>query len=73
MAKVGVKCWMNEFCDKKKATSDYLSKAEGKFSWYKTTKEEQDGMLHCFATNDIAEQSHGGMTYQLTRNTKVGM
>ena len=64
---------MNEFYDKKKATSDYLSKAEGKFSWYKTTKEEQDGMLHCFATNDIAKQSHGGMTYQLTQNTTVGI
>ena len=48
MAKVGVRCWMNEFCDKKKATSDYLSNAEGKFSWYKTTKEEQDGIAKIF-------------------------
>ena len=67
MAKIAATCWQSEFLDENKATSDYLSCAEGKYSWANTSAEEHEGLLAAFATNDLAEQPFGALTQQLTQ------
>ena len=64
MGEVAAKCWMNEFRDPKKATSFNFS---GPRSWANTTEEEHNNLLGTFATNDMAEQPFGMLTYQVDR------
>ena len=49
------KCILKELCDPSKATSDYLSSVEGKFSWGQTTDDEHAACIGKVATNDPAE------------------
>ena len=51
-----------EFCDKRKATSAYLSEACGIRSQVKLSKEELEGSLGLHATNNVAESGHGSLT-----------
>ena len=62
MAVVAADCWMTEFTDPLKTTSDYLTKAEGKYSKANFSEEEQMELLGTFANNDIAEQPFGRLT-----------
>ena len=64
MGEVAAKCWRNEFRDPKKATCDNFS---GTRSWADTTEEEHNNLLVTFATNDMAEQPFGILTYQVDR------
>ena len=58
-------CTLQELRDPKKATSDYLSSAEGKFSWGGTTEEEHQACMGKMATNDPAESPFATLTQQL--------
>jgi hypothetical protein len=58
-------CMLDELRDPKKATSDYLSSAGGKFSWGKTTEDEHYACLGKMATNDPAESTFASLTRQL--------
>ena len=46
------KCLLKELRDQKKATSDYLSSADGEFSWGQTTDDEHQACLGKMATKD---------------------
>ena len=58
-------CLLTELRDPKKATSDYLSSAEGKFSWGETTDEEHLMCIGKMATNDPAESPFAALTRQM--------
>ena len=55
----------------KKATSDYVSKANGKYSWKNTPEEVHQKILGTFATNDIAEQPFGRFSWQLDSYNRI--
>ena len=54
-----------ELRDPKKATSDYLSSGEGKFSWGYTTQEEHQSCIGMMASNDPSESPFTQLTRQL--------
>jgi hypothetical protein len=56
---------LKELRDPNKATSDYLTSADGKFSWGQTTDEEHAAFLGKMATNDSAESPFASLTRQL--------
>ena len=56
---------LKELRDPNKATSDYLTSADGKFSWGETTDEEHAAFLGKMATNDSAESPFASLTRQL--------
>ena len=58
-------CLLNELRDPTKATSDYLSCVDGKFSWGMTSDEEHAACLGNMATNDPAESPFAALTQQL--------
>ena len=65
MAVIMAKCWLKELRDPKKATSDYLTSVDGRFSWGNTSEEVHTACLGKYATNDTAETSFAGLTQQL--------
>ena len=56
---------LNELHDPRKATSNYLTSVEGKFSWGQTTDEEHYAFLGKMATNDPEEILFASLTHQL--------
>jgi hypothetical protein len=58
-------CIIKELRDPNKATSDYLSSVEGKFSWGQTTDDEHIACIGKMATNDAAESPFASLTLQL--------
>ena len=56
---------LNELHDPRKATSNYLTSVEGKFSWGQTTEKEHYAFLGKMATNDSAESPFASLTQQL--------
>ena len=58
-------CILKELRDPGKATSDYLSSVEGKFSWGQTTDDEHAACIGKMATNDPAESPFASLTCQL--------
>ena len=56
---------LNELHDPRKATSNYLTSVEGKFSWGQTTDKEHHAFLGKMATNDPAESPFALLTHQL--------
>jgi hypothetical protein len=56
---------LNELHDPRKATSNYLTSVEGKFSWGQTTDKEHYASLGKMATNDPAESPFASLTHQL--------
>ena len=58
-------CILTELRDPKKATSDYLSSGERKFSWGYTTQEEHQSCIGMMASNDPSESPFTQLTRQL--------
>ena len=58
-------CLLTELQNPKKATSDYLSSGEGKFSWGYTTQEEHQACIGMMASNDPCESPFAQLTRQL--------
>jgi len=58
-------CFLIELRDPKKATSDYLTSAEGKFSWGYTTEADHNALIGKMATNDSAESPFAMLTQQM--------
>ena len=73
IAVVGVEAFIKELEDKKKATHNYLSCMDGKYSYNKCSSDEKKEMLGCMAVNDIAESQFGGVTYQLDQYGRIGL
>ena len=67
LAKEVALVWLRELRDPKKATSDYLSSIEGKYSWKNTTEEQHKKLLGTSATNDAAESPFAVVTENLQR------
>ena len=65
MAVIEAKWILQELRDSKKATSDYLSSANGNFSWAKTTEEVHKILIGTFSTNELAESPFTFLAYQL--------
>ena len=59
------KCILKELRDPNKATSDYLSSVDEKFSWGQTTDDEYVACICKMATNDPAESPFASLTWQL--------
>ena len=57
-------CLLTELQDPKKATSDYLSSGEGKFSWGYTTQEEHQACIGMMASNDPSDIPFAQLTRQ---------
>ena len=55
-------CLLIELLDRKKATSDYLSSGEGKFSWGYTTQEEYQACIGMMAYKDPSESPFAQLT-----------
>ena len=66
LAKEVALVWLRELRDPKKATSDYLSSIEGKYSWKNTTEEQHKKLLGTSATNDAAESPFAVVTENQT-------
>ena len=66
-------CLMLEVADPKKATSDYLSKCDGRFSWSKLTAEEKNATIGNCATNDPSESEFATFTEVLTTGGRIGL
>ena len=60
-------CLLIELRDEKKATSDYLSSGEGKFSWVYTTQEEHQAFIGMMESKDPYESPFAQLTRQLQR------
>ena len=65
MAVEMAECFLKELRDPKKATSDYLTSAEGKFSWGYTTEDDHNVLIGKSATNDSAERPFAMLTQQI--------
>ena len=65
MAVEVAQCMLTELRDPKKATSDYLTSAEGQFSYGFTSEEEHQACIGKMATNDPAESPFAQLTRQL--------
>ena len=66
-------CLMLEVADPKKATSDYLSKCDGRFSWSKLTAEEKNATIGMRATNDQSESEFATFTEVLATGGRIGL
>ena len=64
---------MLEVADPKKATSDYLSKCNGRFSWSMLTAEEKNATIRMRATNDPSESKFATFTVVLTTGGIIGL
>jgi hypothetical protein len=66
-------CLMLQVADPKKATSDYLSKCDGRFSWSKLTAEEKNATIGMRATNDPSECKFATFTKVLATGGRIGL
>jgi hypothetical protein len=66
-------CLMLEVADPKKATSDYLSECDGRFSWSKLTAGEKNATIGNRATNDPSESEFATFTEVLTTGGRIGL
>ena len=71
MAVEMAECFLKELRDPKKATSDYLTSAEGKFSWGYTTEDDHTALIGKSATNDSAERQFTMLTQQIQQFGKI--
>jgi hypothetical protein len=66
-------CLLLEVADPKKATSDYLSNGDGRFSWAMSSEEEKNASLGMRATNDPSESQIATFTEALATGVRVGV
>jgi len=66
-------CLLLEVADPKKATSDYLSKGNGKFSWAVSSEEEKKASIGMRATNDPSESQFATFTEALATGGRIGV
>jgi hypothetical protein len=66
-------CLLLEVADPKKATSDYLSKGNGRFSWAVSSEEEKKASIGMRATNDPSESQFATFTEALATGGRIGV
>jgi hypothetical protein len=66
-------CLLLEVADPKKATSDYLSKGDGSFSWAKSSAEDKNASICMRATNDPSESQFATSTEALATGGRGGV
>ena len=66
-------CLMLEVADPKKATSEYLSKCDGRFSCSKLTAEEKYATIGMRATNDPSESEFATFTKVLATGGRISL
>ncbi len=62
-----------EVADPKKATSDYLSTCDGRFSWAKSSEEEKKALIEMRATNNPSESQFATFTEALATGGCIGV
>ena len=73
LAKEVATCLLLEVADPKKATSDYLSNDNGRFSWAMSSEEEKNASLGMRATNDPSESQFATFTEALATGGRVSV
>ena len=73
LAKEVATCLLLEVADPKKATSDYLSKGDGRFSWSVSSEEEKKASIGMRATNDPSESQFATFTEALATGGRIGV
>jgi hypothetical protein len=66
-------CLLLEVADPKKATSDYLSKCNGRFSWAMSSTEEKNASIGMRATNDPSESEFATFTEALATGGRIDL
>ena len=68
-----VTCLLIELANGNKATADYLSSADGKFSFINTSDDDHKATLGKVAVNDNAERPFAALTWQLQTFSCLGV
>ena len=71
MAVEMTECFLIELKDPKRATSDYLTSADGKFSYGYTTEDDHTALNGKSATNYSAERLFAALTQQIQQFGKI--
>ena len=66
-------CLLLEVMDPKKATSDHLSKCNGRFSWAMSSTEEKNASIGMRATNDPSESEFATFTEVLATGGRIDL
>ena len=66
-------CLLLEVMDPKKATLDYLSKCNGRFSWAMSSTEEKNASIGMRATNDPSESEFATFTEALATGGRIDL
>ena len=73
LAKVAADAILTELHDDSKATYKYLSRSKSEYCWKKCSPERKAALLGNKATNDEAESTLGGTTYQVQRYGRINL
>ena len=73
LAKVAADAILTELHNDSKATYKYLSRSKSEYCWKKCSGERKAALLGNKATNDEAESTLGGTTYQVQRYGRINL
>ena len=73
LARKAETCLLLEVADPKKATSDYLSDCNSRFSWNKSSTEEKNARIGMRATTDSSESQLATFTKALATGGRIGV
>ena len=73
LASVATDAIVKEIDDESKATYKYTKASKSKFSWAHCPAKTKQDFLSCKATNDEAESTLGGATYQVQRYGRINL
>ena len=66
-------CLLLEVADPKKATSDYILKCNGRFSWAMSSIEEKNASIGMRATNDPSESKFATFSEALATGGRIDL
>jgi len=73
LVKIAADAILTELHDDSKATYKYLSRSKSEYCWKKCSTERKAALLGNTATNDEAESTLGGTTYQVQRYGRINL
>ena len=73
LAKTAAEAILTELYDEGKATYKYLSRSKSEYCWKHCSEERKSALLGNKATNDEAESTLGGTTYQVQKYGRINL